>query len=377
MHGGDGSLLAGRDWPGFGETFLQAADAALAVRPLDRPATLSAWLGLFDSSKPLMEKPPLVAGAPPPPKVAAALSSSPPPVATGAAKPAARRDGKFALMALGSAAVFALLAAAGLVANHWHKAGPTTPDATLAAETSDHGQSLAAKLDALSEAARTAGGKDSDLAAIADAKAKLAGLVAAKADAAQITRAARELAQSETDSLSRAEKRLWRDVESPPGDAGSQDLVARLAEAKNDLDTKLSFPLALDAGRIIDGLRLSLMSFGRFQNAYAAAAPAYVSARRKNFDALHAATRSVCEQVASLANVEEPWFLASSSRKNAYKLRQDNAAQAKALEVKLDELAGTVAASGDLRQLTAAVGEASAARKTAASLYAVSNSAQL
>jgi len=379
MHGGNGPFLTGRDWPGFSEAFIHAVDAALTVRPLERPATLSAWLDLFDPGRPLMEKPPLVAAnTPGPPKVEPITFSSPPPVVTSGAKSIAKRGGKFALMALGSAAVFALLAAGGRVASHWHKAGPTTPDVAFAvAKTSDNGQTLTAKLDALTEAARTAGRKDSELAAIADIKARLAGLVIAKADPAQMTSAAQKLAQSEADILFRTEKRLWRDVESPPTDTGSQDLVAKLTEAKGDLDAKLSSMPTEDAGQIIDGLRLSLMSFARFQDAYAAAAPAYVTARRKSFDALHAATRSVCEQVASLANVEEPWFLASSSRKNAYKLRQDNAAQAKALEVKLDELAGAVASSGDLRQLTAAVGEATAARKTATSLYTVSNSAQL
>ena len=47
LHGGLGEPLAEGRWPGFGKQFLAAVDAAMAVRPDDRPQTISEWLGMF------------------------------------------------------------------------------------------------------------------------------------------------------------------------------------------------------------------------------------------------------------------------------------------------------------------------------------------
>ena len=276
--------------------------------------------------------------------------------------------------------MFAILAAAGLVVSRWHKAGPVQSEtATLvAAQPAETGQSLTAKIDTVLDAARKAGRKDAELTALTDAKTKLAGLVTSKAPVPELTKAVADMAKTETDLLGRAEKRLWRDVETAPTDVlTGQDVVTKLQQSKNDLDSKLAATPPQDAGQILDGLRLSLMSFGAFQDAYAAATPVYVAARRKSFDTLHSATQTLCDQIVTLGNVEKPWFLASSARKAAYKLRQDNATQAKSLATRLNDLSKTAASSGDLHQLTAAVTEAIAAKKTAGGLYAASNAAQL
>ena len=50
LHGGLGEPLAEGRWPGFGKQFLAAVDAAMAVRPDDRPQTISEWLGMFGDS---------------------------------------------------------------------------------------------------------------------------------------------------------------------------------------------------------------------------------------------------------------------------------------------------------------------------------------
>ena len=50
LHGGLGEPLAEGRWPGFGKQFLAAVDAAMAVRPDDRPQTISEWLGMFGES---------------------------------------------------------------------------------------------------------------------------------------------------------------------------------------------------------------------------------------------------------------------------------------------------------------------------------------
>jgi serine/threonine protein kinase len=50
LHGGLGEPLAEGRWPGFGKQFLAAVDAAMAVRPDDRPQTISEWLGMWGES---------------------------------------------------------------------------------------------------------------------------------------------------------------------------------------------------------------------------------------------------------------------------------------------------------------------------------------
>ncbi|RST31728.1 serine/threonine protein kinase [Sphingomonas ginkgonis] len=46
LHGGLGKPLASEKWPGYGKNFLAAVDAAMAIRPADRPQSISDWLGL-------------------------------------------------------------------------------------------------------------------------------------------------------------------------------------------------------------------------------------------------------------------------------------------------------------------------------------------
>ena len=136
-------------------------------------------------------------------------------------------------------------------------------------------------------------------------------------------------------------------------------------------------PPSQDAGQVLDQTRLSLTNFAAFQDAAKTATPFYVAARRKAFDTLHTDTQGYLAQVASLASVEKPWFLASTARKNAYKLRQDNAVQAKALAQRLDDLSKTVATSSDLHALASAITEAADAKKSAGALYASSSAAAL
>ena len=48
LHGNASTPLSEGDWPGFSKTFLAAVDAAMAIRPDDRPRSISDWLALFD-----------------------------------------------------------------------------------------------------------------------------------------------------------------------------------------------------------------------------------------------------------------------------------------------------------------------------------------
>ena len=47
LHAGLGKPLADRKWPGYSKKFLSAIDAAMVVKPEDRPQSLSAWLESF------------------------------------------------------------------------------------------------------------------------------------------------------------------------------------------------------------------------------------------------------------------------------------------------------------------------------------------
>ena len=48
MHGGLGHPLVEGDWPDFSPAFLRAVDAAMTIRPSDRPHSISQWLSLFE-----------------------------------------------------------------------------------------------------------------------------------------------------------------------------------------------------------------------------------------------------------------------------------------------------------------------------------------
>ena len=47
LHAGLGTPLSGGKWPGYSKKFLAAIDAAMVVKPDERPQTLSGWLAMF------------------------------------------------------------------------------------------------------------------------------------------------------------------------------------------------------------------------------------------------------------------------------------------------------------------------------------------
>ncbi|WP_051531808.1 serine/threonine protein kinase [Sphingomonas sp. URHD0057] len=50
LHAGMGNPLAGAKWPGYGKKFLAAIDAAMVVKPEDRPQSIGDWLATFGKS---------------------------------------------------------------------------------------------------------------------------------------------------------------------------------------------------------------------------------------------------------------------------------------------------------------------------------------
>ena len=47
MHAGLGAPLSDKSWPGYSKKFLQAIDAAMTIRPQERPQSISDWLEMF------------------------------------------------------------------------------------------------------------------------------------------------------------------------------------------------------------------------------------------------------------------------------------------------------------------------------------------
>jgi serine/threonine protein kinase len=52
LHGEAGEPLSAREWPGFSATFTRAVDAAMAMRPQERPQSISEWLKWLDGDLP-------------------------------------------------------------------------------------------------------------------------------------------------------------------------------------------------------------------------------------------------------------------------------------------------------------------------------------
>lgn len=50
LHAGLGNPLASGKWPGYGKKFLAAIDAAMVVKPEDRPQSIGDWLAMFGKS---------------------------------------------------------------------------------------------------------------------------------------------------------------------------------------------------------------------------------------------------------------------------------------------------------------------------------------
>ncbi|MEO6379691.1 MAG: serine/threonine-protein kinase, partial [Caulobacteraceae bacterium] len=61
LHGGLGESLSSKERPGFSRAFTRAVDAAMAIRPGERPQSISKWLALFDEPEPEEDDPSLEA----------------------------------------------------------------------------------------------------------------------------------------------------------------------------------------------------------------------------------------------------------------------------------------------------------------------------
>jgi flagellin-like hook-associated protein FlgL len=392
LHGGLGQSLSARPWPGYSRAFTRAVDAAMAIRPQERPQSISDWLTLFERDDGAQENEVTRIGTladHAPVALAAANPEAVNPVRDSVAVqspggvPQKKRPGKFKPALIGSLAAILTVALILFLLMPKHRPGTEPLPVSVAANAvagNSHAD-LGKSLDALIAAATQVGRRQGEISDLTNARDKILALAAQKSGAirdTQMNEAARDLAKNEIAILGRSERRMWRDLGAPPDAKTSPEAagaVLKLKNAKTELDARLATDLtALDATAAIEATRQTLLSLGLFQDAYGAAAPLYVSARRKEFGELYASVRSSSDQIVALAAVPKPWFLAPQTRKQAYQLRQDNAAQAKALIVQLGAV--PVATTTDLKQLSAAIAQVQAAQTTLSSLYAASNSAK-
>ena len=417
LHGGLGQALSAKDWPGYSRSFTRAVDAALEIRPQDRPQSISDWLKFFDGGReanaddatrigttnwadtpttPLSvasQTAPAAAMSPAPAQAAPKLASSKEAKNRGREVQSKHTQYKKSKNASLRSAIIGSLAALVLVwfagVQLWQRHKPATeplPASAFASTSPASGtkqENLVQKFDGLIAAAQKANRPQSEVAALTDAKTKILALASQKTPGAgdQTNDAARDMAKAEITALGRSARRTWRDLGAPLDPAAVPDTantIGTFKNAKTDLDAKLATDLTvLDAAAATAATQQALDSYAAFQIAYAAAAPLYIEARKKDLTGLLTTAQSTTDQVVALAGVSKPWFLASEARKQAYQLRQDNAAQAKALQTQLSSAASVAQSSRDLKVVTGVIAQLTAGQATLSSLYAASNAAKL
>ncbi len=434
LHGEHDEPLSTREWPGFSRTFIKAVDAAMAIRPVERPQSIPIWLKMFEAVPsadedeatrvrvvPVLDRPtasrsipsndsqpiiaPIGTGADRPPADPPAAASSPLPaveqvgsVADSALSGVSNSRPRNRHKVLGAAAAGVLIlgvGAAALILWHQHQTGggnkplPVTPLASLPAVGRPD---LDQEANEVVEDAQKVGRPQKEIASLVEAKNKIVALDAqlqglppgaASTNTApivtQLNEIAAEAARSEVTALDRAAKIQWKDVEQPlsqPMSAGASAAVAKVRQAKTDLDASIAaVSQKIDAAGSIEAVRNALTAYGTFATAYDAAAPYYIPEKRKEFAALEASARLASGKVVAFASVSKPWLFASQARKDAYKLLQDNAAQATAQLAQLNELSQSAASSASMKQLNAALTQGSKIAQSLDNLYSGSSAA--
>jgi non-specific serine/threonine protein kinase len=411
LHGGLGESLSARPWPGFSPAFARAVDAAMAIRPAERPQSIPEWLKLFDegdradmddATRITVSSSPHTAVVP-----AAIVAETVAPADPEEEPETARRLPRWIVpAAAGLVVVLCVGIAATLLRPGGHPAA--TPAKTVSAAASAAApaaavasspvidvQPIVQDADALIATARRAGRPRSEVGALVGAKANIAALAAqiqglastpnsaAKVEplAGQLTGAAVDMAKGEAAALSRASTgQLYELQHNLSGDAaaaaGATSVLAAARQAKGGLDAAIAaVSQASGAVSSMDAARQSLAAYGPFAAALGAANRVYLSARQqKEFDALEASARPISAEVIALAETSKPWLFASKARKDAYQLLQSNATRARADATQLDQLSAS-GRSTDLDSLNSAVARVTEIKSDLAALYASSYAA--
>jgi hypothetical protein len=407
LHGGLGEALSSRPRPGFSQRFTRAVDAAMAIRPSERPQSIPDWLRMFETDIIPVDseatrivtriavpqpaaKPPVepVEQAPAPVAAAASVEAVEDQPAGTAAAPRPIRSRK-ALIGAGGAAAAALIGISIFL--FWpaqREAAQPEPAAVAPeqAQTQDAQNAQPAQtavpalpdipFDSLLTKAREAQRPDAEITKLGNSRSKFQALmekgrsIAATPDAAknlppviaELNQTSVEASRSEADALASAEAEQWKQIQdqaAPNSAPEAGRALAAVKDAKGKLDAALvSVVNSKDAANSINAAVSALAAYGVFQTSYDAAAGVFVvarlSAKKQQYAAQDASLRQIAQKVIGLSAADKPGFLASRARKDAYQLLQDNATQAKAQITRLDDVSRTVSAASDLSQLDAA-----------------------
>ncbi len=197
---------------------------------------------------------------------------------------------------------------------------------------------------------------------------------------AQMKNLAVDMSHDEATALQHASAQLWRDLEKPPGRTIAPDAAAAIAkaqQAKTDLDNAIAAAQqAQDGNASLQATRKALVAYDAFAAASEALAPFYITARRSDFAALVATTRSISDRLVALGSVSKPsWLFPSHARKDAYQTLSANATEAQSQVAQLNALQARADAATSLKKINAAMSRASAIKARLNTLLANSNAA--
>jgi non-specific serine/threonine protein kinase len=364
MHGGLDHPLAEGDWPDFSRAFLRAIDAAMTIRPTDRPQSIPQWLALFDDENApfgataddgeatrfaAYESVEIVPVVPTP-----TLSTSGAAVVKLTEPPAeAEEDEKPAADAAVAKAAKKLKGKKEPEKPQPKRSWTKQQIAPVASVDISRVDSLAPAIASLAGLARAAG-RGGDAGRLAATSARLNALAAeAKAAAAQPGNEAAvnaklgqmsALARSGAASLAQGVRRdAEAKAKSLAGLSGSD-----AASARNALGAIRSSASAASAagnpGQAIDAARRSLAASRQFAAVFPKVQASILPKKREEFAALATSAKSVGQQVLDMGKAKKPGLFASGKRREDYRLRQSNATAAQAELSKLEQLSAAIGA---------------------------------
>jgi serine/threonine protein kinase len=420
MHGDQDRPLSDKQWPGFSRTFTEAVDAAMGIRPIERPQSISAWLKMFEAApapQPAPQaaddatrigtpvaKPPTVAApplpvappAPTPPPAAApppVVAASPAPAQTRAAPPPAAQPAPAKRhWILWAVTAIVLLAAVGvgsrLILPLLRPAAPKPAAAPMVVAEKPVSHSVADNAAGLLADAQKFNRPAKEVAALTDANGKIAALATqlkgtdpakAKDLQSQMNDAGADMARNEATALGRAGMLLWRDIQPTPGKTAPPEAAASLAtvtQAKDSLDKAVAAVAQTpDAAASLQAAREAVASYDVFSKAYDAVSQFFLTARRTDLATLDTQAHDVANKLDALGKVSKPWLLASHARKQAYQDMVDAATSGTAQIAKLDALNKAAQTATDLHKISTSLTQATAIKTTLDGLLTKSNAA--
>jgi non-specific serine/threonine protein kinase len=386
MHGAAGDPLSARDWPGYGRAFTRAVDAAMRIRPNERPQSITAWLKLFEADAADVDDDDVTrfvtrASAPPPaqPVVEAAAPTSP----VVAEQPSPPSSGLNPKVMIGAGVAALAVVGAVVALNLRPKAPPPAASAAPApapvasapaAGASTMAQALQAGAAGLLADARSGNRPAGEISALSAAVDRITAL--ATGPVAPVEAEARKMAGAEATALDRAAQRQVREIDrvlGKPDGAQSADAAQALADAhkaKSKLDgLALETTKATDATAALTAARGALVAEADFAKTYTAAKSQFLPARRAEFVAQAAQIQAISTKIADYAKQAKPGLFASGARKQAYQTLKTNDGRADAQRTRLEQLTKTVTDATDEAAVEQAMQEAAGIEQALNAIY--------